>query len=122
MSCWRRMGGTRVPCPNTYQNRRVRSAMLLYCRGDWATIAAHRVGGNAWRRNLMALRTASPRQKHVQPRPLNHCAQCGETLFLPEWSEYLDQHRIRHLWECDACGYKYETLVSFPELDVSLAP
>jgi hypothetical protein len=53
---------------------------------------------------------------------MNHCAQCGETIFLPEWSEYLDRHRVRHLWECEACGYKFETLVSFPEMDVSLVP
>jgi len=33
----------------------------------------------------------------------------------PEWSEYLDRHRVRHLWECEACGYKFETLVSFAE-------
>jgi hypothetical protein len=75
----------------------------------------------------MELRTASPRRittlkKFVQTRLLNHCAQCGETLFLPEWSEYLDRHRVRHLWECEACGYKFETLVSFPEMDLSLVP
>jgi hypothetical protein len=46
---------------------------------------------------------------------MNLCAQCGETIFLPEWSEYLDRHRVRHLWECEACGYKFETLVSFPD-------
>jgi hypothetical protein len=54
-------------------------------------------------------------RKRVHIRRLNSCAQCGETLFLPEWSEYLDRHRVRHLWECEACGYKFETLVSFPE-------
>jgi hypothetical protein len=69
----------------------------------------------------MELRTASPR-KHAQTRPLNHCAQCGETIFLPEWSEYMARHRVRHLWECEACGYKFETLVSFAEADASLVP
>jgi len=53
---------------------------------------------------------------------VNHCAQCGETIFLPEWSEYLARHRVRHLWECEACGYKFETLVSFAEGDASLVP
>ena len=62
----------------------------------------------------MELRTESPR-KHVHGRALNLCAQCGEAIFLPEWSEYLDRHRVRHLWQCEACGYKYETLVSFPD-------
>ena len=64
--------------------------------------------------SVMELRTASPR-KYAQVRLLNHCAQCGETIFLPEWSEYLDRHRVRHLWECEACGYKFETLVTFPD-------
>ena len=67
----------------------------------------------------MELRTASPR-KYAQPRLLNHCAQCGETIFLPEWSEYLDRHRVRHLWECEACGYKFETLVTFPRPRVGI--
>ncbi len=62
----------------------------------------------------MQLRTASPR-KYIQTRLVNYCAQCGETIFLPEWSEYLDRHRVRHLWECEACGYKFETLVTFPD-------
>ena len=48
-------------------------------------------------------------------RPINECAQCRETIFMPEWSEYLDARRVRHLWECEACGYRFETLVCFPE-------
>jgi hypothetical protein len=46
----------------------------------------------------------------------NTCAQCYEPLFLPEWSEHLDSRRVRHLWECEACGYKFETMVYFPEI------
>jgi ribosomal protein S27AE len=69
----------------------------------------------------MELRTVGPR-KNAHTRLHNQCAQCGETIFLPEWSEYLDRRRLRHLWECEACGYKFETLVSFPELNVSLVP
>jgi hypothetical protein len=69
----------------------------------------------------MELRTASPR-RDAQVRPLNYCAQCGDTIFLPEWSEYLARHRVRHLWECESCGYKFETLVSFAEGDASLVP
>lgn len=63
---------------------------------------------------VMELRVESPRRE-VHGRLQNHCAQCGEIIFLPEWSEYLDRHRVRHLWECEACGYKFETLVSFAE-------
>jgi ribosomal protein L37AE/L43A len=35
-------------------------------------------------------------------------------LFAPEWSEYLDDQRIRHLWSCDACGYEFESEVYYP--------
>jgi len=69
----------------------------------------------------MELRAVGPR-KNSHTRLHNQCAQCGEMIFLPEWSEYLDRHRLRHLWECEACGYKFETLVSFPELNMSLVP
>jgi hypothetical protein len=34
---------------------------------------------------------------------------------MPEWSEYLREHRARYLWECEACGYRFETLVCFAE-------
>ena len=48
------------------------------------------------------------------PRPVTECAQCGEQLFAPEWSEYVDdERRVRHLWECEACGYAFETTVSY---------
>jgi hypothetical protein len=61
----------------------------------------------------MELRTRSQSEIHV--RPTNHCAQCGGMLFMPEWSEYLSDCRVRHLWECEACGYQFETLVAFPK-------
>lgn len=60
----------------------------------------------------MELRARSRDEIHV--RPTNHCAQCGAVLFMPEWSEYLSDCRVRHLWECEACGYHFETLVAFP--------
>jgi ribosomal protein S27AE len=63
----------------------------------------------------MELRTTSPRKLRY-PQLANACAQCGETIFMPEWSEYTSEHRVRHLWECEACGYKFETLVCFPAL------
>lgn len=52
----------------------------------------------------------------ITSRPVNECAQCRETIFMPEWSEYLDARRVRHLWQCEACGYKFETLVCFREI------
>ena len=55
------------------------------------------------------------RTSDARMRPANTCAQCGAAIFMPEWSEYVDERRVRHLWECDACGYSFETLVCFPE-------
>jgi transcription elongation factor Elf1 len=39
------------------------------------------------------------------------CAQCGERIYIPEWSECLDGSRVRHLWQCDTCGTSFETTV-----------
>jgi hypothetical protein len=60
----------------------------------------------------MDLRLRHP-ARLVSSRPLIECAQCGEQLFMPEWSEYLDEHRVRHLWRCEACNYTFETTVRF---------
>ena len=46
-------------------------------------------------------------------RIFNKCAQCGDTLFAPAWSEYVKERCVRHLWSCDACGYSFETTVYF---------
>jgi hypothetical protein len=48
------------------------------------------------------------------------CAQCGDALYIPEWSEWLDGARVRHLWTCDACGYAFETTVRYAiEIDTA---
>jgi hypothetical protein len=49
----------------------------------------------------------------VRSRPTTECAQCGERIYVPEWTEYRDGGRIRHLWACEACGYAFETVVRF---------
>jgi hypothetical protein len=72
--------------------------------------------------DAMDVRSRSARKKYLEARTVNICAQCGETIFLPEWSEYLSKHRVRHLWECEACGYKFETLVSFAASEPALVP
>ncbi len=51
--------------------------------------------------------------RFMRSRPLIECAQCGERLFVPEWSEFVDERRVRHLWTCEACGYAFETTVRF---------
>jgi transcription elongation factor Elf1 len=62
----------------------------------------------------MELKTSSSRDYRAV-RPSNECPRCRKTICLPEWSGSLDARRMRHLWECEACGYKFETLVCFPE-------
>ena len=51
----------------------------------------------------------------ARARVITECAQCGERLFAPELSEYVDERRVRHLWQCEACGYAFETTISFTE-------
>ncbi len=46
-------------------------------------------------------------------RFFNQCAQCGDTLLAPVWSEHVRERCVRHLWNCDACGYAFETTVVF---------
>ncbi len=51
------------------------------------------------------------------------CAQCDARLIAPAWSEYISATHVRHLWNCDDCGYTFETLVVFPaEENNTLAP
>jgi hypothetical protein len=50
----------------------------------------------------------------VRAKPLIGCAQCGATIYAAEWSEQVDERRVRHLWACDACGYTFETMGCFP--------
>ena len=35
-------------------------------------------------------------------------------LFAPEWSETVNENRVKHVWSCDACGYNFETTVYYP--------
>jgi ribosomal protein L37AE/L43A len=37
------------------------------------------------------------------------CAKCGETLFVPEWSEFVSERLIVNLWTCTTCGDRFET-------------
>ncbi len=62
----------------------------------------------------MDLRTRAD-VKFARPRAPLECAQCGNSLFMPEWSELVDDVRVRHLWQCDACGHAFETTVRFAQ-------
>lgn len=55
-----------------------------------------------------------PSRQIARVHPIVECAQCFEPIYATEWSEYLDDCRVRHLWACEACGYQFETVVKFP--------
>jgi len=43
----------------------------------------------------------------------NICPQCSGWLLAPDWSEHINERRVRHNWSCDGCGYGFETTVFF---------
>jgi Zn finger protein HypA/HybF involved in hydrogenase expression len=51
---------------------------------------------------------------HSDPNtsPVIKCAQCGEPLAAPEWSEHIDDYRVRHLWKCEPCNYSFEAIIA----------
>jgi ribosomal protein L37AE/L43A len=50
---------------------------------------------------------------------LDQCRRCGDDLIAPVGSAYVTQRRIKQLWNCDACGHEFETMVFRP---IRLAP
>ena len=38
------------------------------------------------------------------------CARCNYILIAPNWSEYVNEHHVRHSWPCESCGHQFETL------------
>ena len=46
-----------------------------------------------------------------RPRYFLPCAQCGEVLLAPTWSEHVNERCVRHVWSCESCGYEFETTV-----------
>jgi len=60
----------------------------------------------------MKLESARARDGRGRPE-LPQCEQCDGRLTVPEWSERVSEHCIRHLWACEACGYQFERSVYF---------
>ena len=42
------------------------------------------------------------------------CPNCSSYVIAAIWSERVNEHCIRNVWSCDACGYEYETSAYFP--------
>lgn len=61
----------------------------------------------------MHLRPPSVRSMQ-STRPIVECAQCFERIYAAEWSEYIDDRHLRHLWACEACGYRFENSGQVP--------
>jgi transcription elongation factor Elf1 len=40
------------------------------------------------------------------------CVQCGAQLIVPDYSEYVDEYRVRHIWKCEPCGYVFEATIA----------
>jgi hypothetical protein len=50
------------------------------------------------------------------------CAQCGNDLIAPEWSEYRSKQQNRHLWRCWKCDYCFETIISTLSMEDNAVP
>jgi hypothetical protein len=68
----------------------------------------------------MALHAETAARTRLATYSKNHCPQCSEWLLAPDWSEYFNDHCVRHTWSCQSCGYEFETAVFFaPREDVA---
>jgi hypothetical protein len=51
----------------------------------------------------------------------NPCAQCGAPIAQPDWIEP-GEGRVSYLWNCHACGYRFEAIAIFDEPAVAYPP
>ncbi len=42
---------------------------------------------------------------------LPSCPSCNDLVFAPAASEFVSKTRVRHIWECEACGHEFSTSV-----------
>jgi transcription elongation factor Elf1 len=42
---------------------------------------------------------------------LPSCPNCNDLVFAPAASEFVSKSRVRHVWECEACGHEFSTSV-----------
>ena len=54
----------------------------------------------------------SASSSHEQPHH-NPCAQCGNKIAQPSWSEG-DARRTAYVWSCNDCGYEFTTIAIYP--------
>jgi rubredoxin len=51
----------------------------------------------------------------------NPCAQCGAPIPKPDWIEP-GEGRVSYLWNCRACGYRFEAVAIFDEEAIAHPP
>ena len=44
--------------------------------------------------------------------PVIKCGKCGELLIAPDYSEFVDEYRVRHIWTCVPCDYSFEATIA----------
>lgn len=52
------------------------------------------------------------------------CPECGEMLLAPRDSAHVNENVVRHLWNCEDCGYEFKTsvrLMSKPRREQTLS-
>lgn len=44
------------------------------------------------------------------------CPECSHEQFVPEHSAFVNESRVRHAWQCEACGHGFTTTVEIGRL------
>ncbi|MDE5445843.1 hypothetical protein GWG65_31445 [Bradyrhizobium sp. CSA207] len=81
---------------------------------------ALQIGRGAMTRTNMAKTDTAKAHIGDIPRQ-NPCAQCGTPIPQPDWIEPGDG-RISYLWNCPACGYRFEAVAIFDSAAVEHPP
>ncbi len=98
----------------------VTSALLLHSRAHLVMMETRDKTGRGQplqknRRMPQWIFTPAPPQNLRDHARILNARNAATACSMPEWSELVDDLRVRHLWECDACGYAFETTVRFAE-------
>jgi hypothetical protein len=71
-------------------------------------------GEKKWREGkAMTPHTDTSARTRLKTNSSHICLQCNALLFAPEWSEEVNESRVKHVWACETCGYKFETTLYY---------
>src|SRR6185437_5748483 len=93
---WLLTSGLREQSPSSGNaiTRCARDNLPCWCNGAWLAIMRDEGGGEGAVRTLHA----DEPQTRLAIYANNSCPQCGVWLLAPDWSEYLNERRVRHTW------------------------